>query len=118
MSQLVEGLDGMVCQMDDILVYVETQIQHDTRLEAVLRRLEKASVTLKGGKCEFSIKFLGQIIDGARVKADPDKVEAVSIMEAPTDVKGLKWFLRMVNHLPHLMDKTQPLRDLLSVKNM
>ncbi|KAK7884427.1 hypothetical protein WMY93_027550 [Mugilogobius chulae] len=125
MSQLLEGLDGVVCQMDDILVYAETQTHHDARLVAVLERLEKAGVTLKSEKCEFSktsIKFLGQIIDSTGVKADPEKVKAVTNMEAPSDVRGVRRFLGMVNHLgkylPHLAEKTQPLRDLLSSKNM
>uniref|UniRef100_A0A669DZR6 Reverse transcriptase/retrotransposon-derived protein RNase H-like domain-containing protein n=2 Tax=Oreochromis TaxID=8139 RepID=A0A669DZR6_ORENI len=69
-----------------------------------------------------SIKFLGQIIDTTGVKADPEKVKAVSNMEAPTDVGGVRRFLGMVNHLgkylPHLAEKTQPLRELLSTKNM
>ncbi|XP_042071888.1 uncharacterized protein K02A2.6-like [Haplochromis burtoni] len=125
MSQLLEGLEGVVCQMDDILVYADTQTQHDKRLIAVLERLTKAGVTLKSEKCEFaktSIKFLGQIIDTTGVKADPEKVKAVSNMEAPTDVGGVRRFLGMVNHLgkylPHLAEKTQPLRELLSTKNM
>uniref|UniRef100_A0A3P8NB56 ribonuclease H n=1 Tax=Astatotilapia calliptera TaxID=8154 RepID=A0A3P8NB56_ASTCA len=125
MSQLLEGLEGVVCQMDDILVYADTQTQHDKRLIAVLERLTKAGLTLKSEKCEFaktSIKFLGQIIDTTGVKADPEKVKAVSNMEAPTDVGGVRRFLGMVNHLgkylPHLAEKTQPLRELLSTKNM
>lgn len=86
MSQLLEGLDGVVCQMDDILVHAETQAQHDTRLLAVLKRLEQAGVTLKSGKCEFaqtSVKFLGQIIDGTGVKADPDKVKQAPTWRSP-----------------------------------
>ena len=125
MSQLLEGLDGVVCQMDDILVHAETQEQHDARLLAVLKRLELAGVTLKREKCEFaktSVKFLGQIIDGTGVKADPDKVRAVTNMEEPTDVSGVRRFLGMVNrlgkYLPHLAEKTQPLRELLKKTNM
>lgn len=63
------------------------------------------------------MKFLGQIIDATGVKADPDKVKAVTDMREPTDVRGVRRFLGMVNHLgkyvPHLADKTQPIRDLL-----
>lgn len=54
MSQILEGLDGVLCQMDDVLVYGDTQAQHDTRLLAVLGRLQEAGVTLRGEKCEFS----------------------------------------------------------------
>lgn len=62
MSHLLEGLDGLVCQMDEVLVHSETQAQHHTQLMAVLRQLEQAGVTSKKEKCEFSrpsVKFLG-----------------------------------------------------------
>lgn len=124
MSRLLEGLDGVLCQMDDVLVFGDTQAQHDTRLSTVLERLQEAGVTLRSDKCEFSkrhVKFLGQIIDAAGVRADPDKVRAVTDMEEPEDVSGVRRFLGMVNHLgkylPNLAEKTQPLRDLLKKQN-
>lgn len=125
MSQILEGLDGVLCQMDDGLVYRDTQAQHDTRLLAVLGRLQEAGVPLRGEKCEFSkshVKFLGQIIDAAGMRADPSKVRTVTDMEEPEDVSGVRRFLGMVNHLgkylPHLAEKTQPLWDLLKKQNM
>lgn len=96
MSQVLEGLDEVVCQMDDIL---DTQAQHDKRLVAVLVWFTKAGVTLKSKRCDFAktlIKLLGQIIDSTSVKADPEKVNMVSNMEA--DVSGARQFLKMVNH--------------------
>jgi len=43
-------------------------------------------------------------------------------MEEPTDVSGVRRFPRMFNHLgkylPHLAQKTKPLGELLSLKNM
>ena len=48
--------------------------------------------------------------------ADPAKVEAILAMPPPTDVKGLKRFLGMVNclakFLPLLSDMTEPLQRL------
>ncbi|KAL7827662.1 hypothetical protein SRHO_G00333800 [Serrasalmus rhombeus] len=119
MSRILEGLEGVVCQMDDVLVYGETQECHDERLWKVLKRLEENGVTLKAEKCEFSrdsVKFLGQIIDAEGVRTDPNKVKAVTAMEDPKDVSGVRCFLGMTNHLgkyiPQLAAKTQPLRDL------
>ncbi|KAL7861742.1 hypothetical protein SRHO_G00131830 [Serrasalmus rhombeus] len=59
MTQLLEGLEGVLCQMDDVLIWGATQQQHDERLRATLSRLQEAGVTLNE-KCEFSksqIKF-------------------------------------------------------------
>ena len=61
MLTLLDGLDGVVCLIDDILVHGETQDEDDNRLMKVLCRLETASITLDKDKCEFSkrqVKFL------------------------------------------------------------
>ena len=46
MSEILVDLPGVVCQMDDILVFGKTQSEHDQHLEAVLRHIEEANVTL------------------------------------------------------------------------
>ena len=66
MSAIVSGLEGVVCQMDDVLVFGRDQAEHDTRLTAVLKRIESAGATLNPEKCAFSrqmVKFLGHILD-------------------------------------------------------
>ena len=40
MSDLLSGLDGVVCMIDDILVHGRTAEEHDDRLTNVLQRLE------------------------------------------------------------------------------
>ena len=39
MSEILQGLNGIVCLVDDILVYGNTQEQHDTHLMTVLQRI-------------------------------------------------------------------------------
>ena len=46
MSALLRGLEGVVCHIDDILVYRKNQQEHDEHLEAVLKRLADAELTL------------------------------------------------------------------------
>ena len=124
MSRILEGLEGVLCQMDDVLIWGATQREHDERLRKTLTRLQEAKVTLND-KCEFSksrIKFLGQVIDASGVSADPDKVGAVKAMAEPRNISEVRRFLGMTNHLgkflPHLAEKTRPLRDLLRKSNM
>ncbi len=124
MSQMLEGLEGVLCHMDDILVFGVSQTEHDQRLFAVLKKLQKGGVTLNQ-KCEFSkrsVKFLGQILDESGVHADPEKVWAITHMSEPTNTSEMRRFIGMINHLgkflPNLAEKTQPLRDLLQKKNM
>ena len=46
MSEVLDGLEGVVNQTDDTLVYGKTKAEHDQRLALVLNRLEAARVTL------------------------------------------------------------------------
>ena len=124
MSAILEGIDGVLCQMDDILIFGATQSQHDERIREVLRRLQKGNVTLNSKKCQFSVqevKFLGQTINESGISPDQDKVKAIIDMPEPTDVSGIRRFLGMINQLgkftPPLAEITKPMRDLLCKKN-
>ena len=92
MSELLEGLKGVLCHMDDILVFGRDQAEHDSRLTAVLTRIEATGATLNPHKCEFnksSLKFLGHVINSNGIQADPDKTEAIRKMKHPTSVPEL-----------------------------
>ena len=65
MTQLVESIEGVLCQTDDILVFGRTEAEHDKRLHEVLTRLHEANLTINPSKTEFrktSIKYVGHII--------------------------------------------------------
>ena len=116
MSELLTGVQGTQCLMDDILVYGKNQAEHDQRLKAVLSRIEHAGVTLNIQKCEFSkrqLTFLGHVIGPEGITADPEKTKATAGMRQPTSVPELRRFLGMVNQLgkftPNLAELTQPL---------
>ena len=81
MSQILEGLDGVLCQMDDVLLFGKNKEEHDVRLRAALEKLEAAGVTLNEEKCEFEksrLLFLGHIIDEQGIHADPNKTASIS----------------------------------------
>ena len=120
----LEGLDGVECNIDDILIYGTTQEEHDQRLKAVLRGFNDANVTLNPDKCIVNVqsaKFLGQIVGLDGIKPDPEKIEATIIdMPHPTNIHEVRSFLGMVNQFSkfttNLAQLRKPLRDLL-VKN-
>ena len=88
MSDILCGLEGVVCLVDDVLVFGETQTEHDKHLLQGLRRLEKAGLTLNREKCQFnrkSIKFLGQVVDEMGVQPDSDKISAIKCMSPQTN---------------------------------
>ena len=123
MNQLLNGLSGVLCHMDDVLIFGRSKKEHDSRLLAVLSRLTAAGVTLNRSKCVFSqnsVKFLGHEIDECGVRADPEKVKAITNIDKHKNTKELRRFLGMVNQLgkftPRLAEISQPLRQLLSTK--
>ena len=99
--QMFKGLEGTLCQMDDVLIHGVDQSEHDGHVRAVLHRLQEAGLTLND-KCEFSrssIRFLAHIIDSSGLHADPQKTTAVTLFPVPSDVSGIQRFMGMVNHL-------------------
>ena len=100
-----------------MLVHDKDQKQHDERLEAVLKRLLEAGVTLNLDKCVFStkqVKFLGHVISSNGIEGDPDKVKAIAHLPPATNVQEVRMFLGRVNQLSkfsdHLADKISGIR--------
>ena len=126
MSSILAGQEGVLCHIDDIIVFGRNQDEHDSRLQSVLKTIKKAGVTLNKEKCEFNrdrLVFLGHVINKDGISPDPEKTAAVSKMERPQTVSELRRFLGMANQLgkftPNLaeLSSSQPLRELLSSKN-
>ncbi|UYV66794.1 hypothetical protein LAZ67_4002872 [Cordylochernes scorpioides] len=120
MSIILQGMDGVMCYLDDILIFASDSKTHDRILRLVLRKLKEAKVTLNKAKCVFGvprINFLGHILDEDGIRPDPAKIEAVAKMPAPTDVHGVRRFIGMVNHLgrfvENLSEIVAPLNQLL-----
>ena len=125
MSQILEDLGVVICHMDDILIHAADQAEHDKRVRAVLGRIQEAGLTLNTIKCQFSrstLMFLGHIIDGSGIQADPQKSTAVKNFPTPTTVKELQRFMGMVNQMgkfiPELTECNEPLRQLLRSDNV
>ncbi|XP_064475825.1 uncharacterized protein LOC135389723 [Ornithodoros turicata] len=120
MSRIVEGLPGVVCMIDDVLVFGVDKAEHDARLKSVIKRLNDAGVKLNFNKCKFgvpSVHFLGVIVSSTGIMRDPEKIKAIRALPPPQDVSGIRRLLGMLNHigrfLPDLSTITAPIRLLL-----
>ena len=83
----------MTIYLDDILVFSPDREQHPKDLRAVFDRLRRDKLYAKFKKCSFgkaSVKYLGHIVEGGKIRADPDKVEAIRTWPKPTTVKELQ----------------------------
>ena len=101
MLLILDSLSGVLCNMDNVIVFGETQQHHDERLMEFLRKLAQAGVTLNK-KCEFSkssLKYLGHVISNEGITTNPDKVSAITNMDPPTNVNDVRRLLGMINQL-------------------
>lgn len=54
--------EGVLCHIDDVIIFSKYKQEHDNRLHAALRKIQAAGVTLNSDKCEFNksqLLFLG-----------------------------------------------------------
>ncbi|XP_062601076.1 uncharacterized protein K02A2.6-like [Saccostrea cucullata] len=124
-NQTVEGLHGVRCVHDDILIFGEGATDedayrdHDRNFRALMERCREKNLKLNKEKLKFRLKevrFVGHLLTSSGVRADPDKVKAVKNMPTPTDVSAVRRFVGFVTYLskflPRLSDLCEPLRKL------
>ena len=120
MDQILQGIPGVFCYLDDIIVTGSTLEEHLERLVAVLKRLEEYGLKANQEKCKFlrsSVEYLGHVISAEGLHQSPKKVKAITEMPKPQDVTQLRAFLGMVQYyakfLPDLATRLAPLHRLL-----
>ena len=120
MDEILQGIPGVVCFYDDVLVSGANQKEHDARLRKVLIRLAKYGVRLRREKCKMSVnqvRYLGFTISGSGLQTNDDKIEAIVKAPAPTDVSTLQSFLGLVifysRFVQGFSDCLHPMRRLL-----
>ena len=91
--QIFENIEGVETDIDDIIIWGRTLEEHDRILEIVLRKCEEEGLTLNPEKCKFrmtEVTYIGHILSKDGVPPDPEKIEAIRKMPAPTDKKGVQ----------------------------
>ncbi|PFX25190.1 Retrovirus-related Pol polyprotein from transposon 17.6 [Stylophora pistillata] len=94
LHQALEGLQGVCCIADDVLIWGHTDDEHDER----------------------EIPFMAHVVSRNGLKPDPTKIEAIVKMKPPTDKAGIErprgtvdYLLRLI---PKLSDVMCPINDL------
>ena len=106
MQQVLQGLCGVDCFIDDVLVWGTTREEHDERLRLVLDRCKANGVRLQPEKCMFrssTVRYCGHVLTENGPKVDWDKVKAVSNMNKPTNREELRRFLGLVAYVPKFL---------------
>ena len=112
----LEGILGVRNIHDDILVTGKNVEDHNRNLKATFQHLLDSGLTLKQSKCIFSqksIKFFVFSEDG--ISPDPDKVDALQNLRAPTNQTQLRSFLGRTNYSSQFIQNystlSEPLRE-------
>ena len=120
MQKVLAGLKGCDVIMDDILVWGQTQQEHDQNLAAVTKRIKELGLTLNEDKCQIRQKrvtFFGHQLSAEGITPSRQKVEAILQMPAPSNVTELRSLCGMLNYLskftPQLATTIRPMTELL-----
>ena len=93
-SDMVERI--MEVYMDDFTVYGGDFEECLTNLEAILQRCIEKNLVLNWEKCHFMVNqgiVLGHIISSRGIEVDKAKIELMSKLPSPTNVKTVRQFL-------------------------
>ena len=96
MDQLLNGLTGVRCYLDDIIITGKSTEEHLNHLSRVLERLQDKGFRLKKDKCHFlqsSVEYLGHVIDTNGLHTTPTKQQAMQKPEHPPTHRNCAPFL-------------------------
>lgn len=120
MENILRGMPGVLCYLDDILVAGSNEDEHSKRLHEVLQKLQDAGLRLQPNKCSFGVKnitYLGFAIDENGLKPTEDKLRAIKEAPEPKDVVQLRSYLGLMSYYRKFLSKAasllEPLNKLL-----
>jgi len=120
MDTILQGVDGIGCYIDDIIITGKTTKEHFEHLEEVLRRLQLHGLRVKFSKCRFlkpSVDFLGHVVDSEGIHAAQNKLTAIVQAPSPSNIQELRSFLGLLNYygkfISNLSTLLHPLNALL-----
>ena len=110
---------GVLCYIDDIVIYTDTWEEHLQLVEEVLRRCSTGGLFLKVTKSDIAkpeVSLLGHVVGCTGIRVDPRKVAAIRAARSPRDKKELHSFLGLAGYLrrfvPYFSRITCPLTNL------
>ena len=110
---------GVMCFIDDILIYSKTAEEHAETLEWVLKTLQAEKYFANPDKCEFfqrEVSFLGHVISEKGVAVQQHKVKAITDWPKPQNKKQVRAFLGMTGYyrkfIPGYSEIALPLTNL------
>ena len=115
MDQILEQVDGAIGIADDVVVYAESEEEHNKILHRFMQITAENGIVFNSTKCKIkskSISFFGMIYSENGVSPDPEKLEDLQNMPYPTCKKMLQNSL-VLSHTYHRLFLTWLTRHIL-----
>ena len=87
--------------VDDILIYSQSEEEHEDHLRIVLQALKEHQLYAKCSKCEFwltKVRFLGHVVSASGVSVDLEKVKAVICWERSKSIFEIRSFFGLAGY--------------------
>ena len=107
-DQVLQGIPGVQCILDDMIVSGKSNEEHLDNLESVLKRLQDAGLKANKEKFEFfrdRVQFCGHEIDKEGLHKTQEKIKTVVSAPRPDNVSQLRSFLGLVNYYNRFLPK-------------
>jgi Reverse transcriptase (RNA-dependent DNA polymerase) len=72
--------DFCTAYLDDIMIYLDNELEHETHVKKVLERLRNSGLQANIKKCEFGVKrtrYLGFIVSTSGIEVDLEKIKVI-----------------------------------------
>ena len=120
MDQVLAGIPGVLCYLDDVLCAGQSEQHHWKLVEEVVKRFDENNIRINLKKSVFlqkSVTYLGHVVDEDGLRPSPEKVKAIREAPTPRNVGELRSWLGLVGYygkfIPQLSEKLKPLNLLL-----
>lgn len=113
MDNLIAGIPGVFCYLDDLIIANSSIEDHIATLNKIFAKIQEAGLKIQLEKCKFlqkELKFLGHIVNAAGIRPDPARSEAIRMMPAPTNITSLRSFLGALNYYGRFVKEMRELR--------
>ena len=120
MNGVLQGLKGVKCYIDDIVIFSDTWQEHLDSIRQVLQRFKDHNLVVnldKSDFCQAEITYLGHRVGNGKIKPKEANALAISEMKAPTTVRGVRRLLGAIGFYrrfcPNFSKISHPLTELL-----
>ena len=98
-DKALAGLIGILKLVDDILVFADTVLKLEERIEKLFKCCLEHQITLADNKIQAGseVLFGGYVVNSYGTKTDPTKIEAIQNYPEPKDLTNLRSFIGLSN---------------------